>query len=140
MSGEISHKGIIKALSAQRILVEIINESACSACHAKGMCSAADMKEKEKEIEINHFSGKFHVGQTVEVVGKTSQGFKALFYGYLLPFLLIMIVLITLTSLQFSEGISGLLSLSILIPYYLILYFTRNRIRKSFEFEIKPLQ
>ncbi|WP_299578110.1 SoxR reducing system RseC family protein [uncultured Sunxiuqinia sp.] len=138
MSGEISHKGIIKALSAQRILVEIINESACSACHAKGMCSAADMKEKE--IEINHFSGEFHVGQTVEVVGKTSQGFKALFYGYLLPFLLIMIVLITLTSLQFSEGISGLLSLSILIPYYLILYFTRNRIRKSFEFEIKPLQ
>ena len=35
MSGEISHKGIIKALSAQRILVEIINESACSACHAR---------------------------------------------------------------------------------------------------------
>ncbi|MGQ7870311.1 SoxR reducing system RseC family protein [Sunxiuqinia sp. sy24] len=137
MSGEISHKGIIKALSAQRILVEIINESACSACHAKGMCSAADMKEKE--IEINHFSGEYHVGQAVEIVGKTSQGFKALFYGYLFPFLLIMIVLITLTSLQFSEGLSGLLSLSILIPYYFILYITRNRIRKSFEFEIKPL-
>lgn len=94
---------------------------------------------KEKEIEINHFSGDFQLGQTVEIVGKTSQGFKALFYGYLLPFLLVMFTLILFTSLQFSEGVSGLVSLSILIPYYLILYLTRNKIRKSFEFEIKPL-
>ncbi|MHA7109449.1 SoxR reducing system RseC family protein [Sunxiuqinia elliptica] len=137
MSGEISHKGIIKELSDQKIIVGIINESACSSCHAKGACSMADMKDKE--IEINHFSGDFRVGQPVEVIGKTSQGFKALFYGYVLPFLLIMIILITLTSLQFSEAISGLISLAVLIPYYFILYLTRNRIRKSFEFEIKPL-
>lgn len=137
MSGEISHKGIIKSLTDQQIVVSIVNESACSSCHAKGVCSAADMKDKE--IEIRHFSGDYRVGQSVQIVGKTSQGFKALFYGYVFPFLLIMLVLITLTSLQFSEGISGLVSLSILIPYYLILYLTRNKIRKSFEFEIKPL-
>ena len=137
MSGEISHKGIIKELSDKSIIVGIINESACSSCHAKGVCSVSDMKDKE--IEINHFSGDFHIGQSVEVVGNTSQGFKALFYGYVFPFILIMIVLIIMTSLQFSEGTSGLLSLSILFPYYFILYLTRNKIRKSFEFEIKPL-
>ncbi len=137
MSGEISHKGIIKSLTDQQIVVSIVNESACSSCHAKGVCSAADMQDKE--VDIRNFSGDFRVGQSVQVIGKTSQGFKALFYGYVLPFLLIMLVLITLTSLQFSEGISGLISLSILIPYYLILYLTRNKIRKSFEFEIKPL-
>jgi sigma-E factor negative regulatory protein RseC len=75
----------------------------------------------------------------VEVVGKTSQGFKALFYGYVFPFMLIMAILIILTSLQFSEGLSGLISLSVLVPYYFVLYLTRNKIRKSFEFEIKPL-
>ena len=138
MSGEISHKGIIKELSEKSIIVGIINESACSSCHAKGVCSAADMKDKE--IEISKFQGSFHVGQSVEVFGKTSQGFKALFYGYVLPFLLVLIVLITLTSLQFSEGLSGIISLAILIPYYFILYLTRDKIRKSFEFEIKPLQ
>lgn len=137
MSGEISHKGIIKSLTDQQIVVSIVNESACSSCHAKGACSAADMQDKE--VEIRNFSGEYRVGQSVQVVGKTSQGFKALFYGYVFPFLLIMLVLITLTSLQFSEGISGLISLSILVPYYLILYLTRNKIRKSFEFEIKPL-
>lgn len=137
MSGEISHKGIIKSLTDQQIVVSIVNESACSSCHAKGACSAADMQDKE--IEIRNFSGDYRVGQTVQVVGRTSQGFKALFYGYVFPFLIIMLVLITLTSLQFSEGISGLISLSVLFPYYLILYLTRNKIRKSFEFEIKPL-
>ncbi|KOH44651.1 hypothetical protein NC99_25280 [Sunxiuqinia dokdonensis] len=137
MSGEISHKGIIKSLTDHQIVVSIVNESACSSCHAKGACTAADMQDKE--VDIRSFSGDFRVGQAVQVIGKTSQGFKALFYGYVLPFLLIMLVLITLTSLQFSEGISGLISLSILVPYYLILYLTRNKIRKSFEFEIKPL-
>ncbi len=137
MSGEISHKGIIKSITDQKIVVCIISESACASCHAKGVCSAADMQDKE--VEIRNFSGEYRVGQSVQVVGKTAQGFKALFYGYVFPFLLIMLVLITLTRLQFSEGVSGLISLSILVPYYLILYLTRNKIRKSFEFEIKPL-
>ena len=137
MTGEISHKGIIKKLSDKSIIVGIITESACSSCHAKGVCSVADMKDKE--IEINHFSDTFHLGQPVEVVGKTSQGFKALFYGYVFPFILIMTVLIILTSLRFSEGLSGLVSLSVLIPYYFVLYLTRNKIRESFEFKIKPL-
>lgn len=137
MTGEISHKGVVKKLSDKSIIVGIITESACSACHAKGVCSAADMKDKE--IEINHFTDTFRIGQMVEVVGKTSQGFKALFYGYVFPFILVMVVLITLTSLQFSEGLSGIVSLSVLLPYYFVLYLTRNKIRKSFEFEIKPL-
>ena len=137
MTGEISHKGIIKKLSDKSIIVSIINESACSSCHANGACSVADMKDKE--IEINHFNGVFRLGQSVEVIGKTSQGLKALFYGYVFPFILIMIVLITLTILHVNEGISGLISLSILIPYYFILYLTRNKIKKSFEFEIKPI-
>ncbi|WP_321289905.1 SoxR reducing system RseC family protein [uncultured Sunxiuqinia sp.] len=137
MSGEISHKGIIKKLTEKSIVVGIVNESACSGCHAKGACSMSDMKDKE--IEINHFNGDYSLGQSVEVVGKTSQGFKALFYGYVFPFILVLFALILLTSLQFSEGISGLVSLFTLIPYYTILYLTRNKIRKSFEFEIKPL-
>ncbi|HKJ42931.1 MAG TPA: SoxR reducing system RseC family protein [Sunxiuqinia sp.] len=136
MTGEISHKGIIKKLSEKSIIVSIINESACSSCHANGTCSAADMKDKE--VEISHFEGDYCIGQAVEVVGKSSQGFKALFYGYVFPFLLVMLVLITMTVMKIDEGISGLSSLGILIPYYLFLYLSRNKIKKNFEFEIKP--
>lgn len=136
MAGEISHKGIITKLSEKSIIVSIINESACSSCHANGACSVADMKDKE--IEISQFNGDYHIGQSVEVVGQTSQGFKALFYGYVFPFILIMVVLVSLTVIHVNEGISGLISLSILVPYYFVLYLSRNKIKKNFEFEIKP--
>jgi sigma-E factor negative regulatory protein RseC len=138
MSGEISHKGIIKEFSKKGIIVGIIAESACATCHAKGACSASDMTEKE--IEIDHDEGEFQVGQHVVVTGKTSQGFKALFLAYLLPFILVMAVLIVSSNFTGNEGLSGLLSLGILIPYYLILYLFRNRLKRSFDFEIEPLQ
>ncbi|MFV0378832.1 MAG: SoxR reducing system RseC family protein [Mangrovibacterium sp.] len=138
MAGEITHKGIIRKLSGDKIVVSIINESACASCHAQGACTASDMKDKE--VEITRFGGDYKVGQAVTIVGKTSQGFKALFLGYLLPFFLILSTLIISSSLQVSETKGGLLSLAILVPYYGILYALRNRIKKSFEFEIKPLQ
>ncbi len=137
MSGEVSHRGVIKEFSKKGIIVGIIAESACAACHAKGACSVSDMTEKE--IEIERDKGEFHIGQQVLITGKTSQGFKALFLAYLLPFILVMTVLIVSTKLFISEGLSGLLSLSILIPYYLILYLFRNRLKQSFDFEIGPI-
>ena len=138
MSGEISHKGIIKEFSKKGIIVGIIAESACAACHAIGACSVSDMTEKE--IEIDHDQGEFQIGQQVWVTGKSSQGFKALFLAYLLPFILVMAVLIISTKLSVNEGLGGLLSLGILIPYYLILYLFRNRLKHSFDFEIGPIQ
>ncbi|WP_372772836.1 SoxR reducing system RseC family protein [Mangrovibacterium sp.] len=138
MSGEISHTGIVKKLSENKIIVGIVNESACASCHAKGSCTAADMKDKE--VEINQFNGEYHLGQRVTVIGKTSQGFKALFLGYLLPFIILLTILIITTSLRIPEGTGGLLALASLIPYYFVLYLVRNRIKRSFEFEIKPLE
>ncbi len=138
MSEQISHTGIIKKLSDKTIIVNIINESACASCHAKGACSAADMKDKE--VEIHSFEGDYTVGQHVTIVGKTVQGFKALFLGYLLPFIIVLSILIISTALNASESTSGLLALGSLIPYYFVLYLFRNRLKKTFEFEIKPLE
>lgn len=137
MSGEIIHTGIVKKLSGKGLVVSIINESACASCHAKGACTAADMKDKE--VEIHHFDGEYSVGQHVTIIGKTEQGFKALFWGYILPFLLLLTILIISTSIGLSEAISGLSAIAVLVPYYLLLYLFRNKMKKSFEFEIKPL-
>lgn len=137
MSGVVTHKGIVKEFSQKGIIVGIVAESACAACHAKGFCSVADMTEKE--IEIEHNSGNFQIGQHVLISGKSSQGFKAVFIGYLLPFILVMVVLIISTNLTGNEGLSGLLSIGILIPYYLTVYVFRNSLKRSFDFQIEPL-
>lgn len=137
MDEKVLHAGIIQDVSDNKITVLIINASACSSCHAKGACLASDMKEKE--IEIYHFSGKYHPGQHVNIVGRTSQGFKAAFYGYILPFIVVFTTLILSVSITNNEGLSGLLSLAILVPYYAALYIFRNKIKSSFEFEIAAI-
>jgi sigma-E factor negative regulatory protein RseC len=137
MEEKVLHAGVIREVSENKLTVVIINASACSSCHAKGACLASDMKEKE--IDIYHFSGDYRPGQTVNIVGRTSQGYKAMFYGYVLPFFVVIAALILLLTYTQSDGISGILSLAVLIPYYAVLYFFRNKIKRSFEFEISAI-
>jgi sigma-E factor negative regulatory protein RseC len=137
-ANEISHKGIVKDFSENGVIVSILSESACSACHAKGMCSVSDTAEKE--VEVAHYQGEYHIGQQVIVYTSTSQGFRALFLAYILPFILMMTVLITSLNLTGSEGWSGLLSVAMLIPYYLFLYLFRNKLKRSFDFKIGSIQ
>jgi len=137
MEEKVLHTGIIQAVSEDKLTVTIVSASACSSCHAKGACLASDMKEKE--IDIYRFDGKYQQGQHVNIVGQTSQGYKAAFYGYVLPFLLVFATLLITISITHSDGLSGLLSLAILIPYYAVLYFFRNNLKRSFEFEISAI-
>jgi len=134
MKEKVLHEGVVQEVTADKITVLIVNASACSACHAKGACLASDLKEKE--IDISNFKGHFQPGQHVNIVGETSQSYRAAFFGYLLPFLFVFFTLILTFSIFNNEGTAGLLSLAILIPYYIILYFFRDRIKKSFDFQI----
>lgn len=137
MKEKVLHAGIIQAVSEDKLTVIIVSASACSSCHAKGACLASDMKEKE--IDIYRFVGEYHQGQQVNIVGQTSQGYKAAFYGYVLPFILVFATLLITISITHSDGLSGLFSLAILIPYYTALYFLRNKLKHSFEFEISAI-
>jgi sigma-E factor negative regulatory protein RseC len=60
-----------------------------------------------------------------------------LLYGYLLPFIIVLITLIVSSSLTNNEITAGLLALLVLIPYYITLYFYRNYLKKVFKFEVE---
>ena len=137
MADEISHEGIVKKILGNKIIVTIVSQSACSMCAAKGMCSASDLQDKD--IEIDNYSETFHTGQKVLVIGTISQSMKALFYGYILPFILVIAVLIISMQITGEEGLSGILSIGILAPYYLMLYLFRKNLKQSFNFKIKSL-
>ncbi len=137
MSGEITHDGIIKKITADKIVVGFVNASACADCHAKGACMASDMQDKE--VEIAKKNDNFKVGQNVVIIGSVKQGFKALIYGYLLPLIILLLVLATLISLNVSENISAIVAVGTLAPYYMLLYALRNTIKRKFEFEIKSI-
>lgn len=131
----ITHPGIVESVSDGRIRVRIMAQSACSSCHAKGMCSIAEMEEKLIDIPESNGSG-CRKGDTVVISMRKSLGPKAVLLGYVVPFLLVLIVLVVLVSLTGREGLAALVSLGILVPYYLVLYRFKDRLSREFTFHI----
>ena len=76
-------------------------------------------------------------GQEVTVIFQESLGFRALIYGYIIPFLLVLSILITTFNVTGNEVIAGLSALGALIPYYLVLYFFRGFLKNVFKFELE---
>ena len=136
-NNRIQHKGIIKSIEKKMLKVSIISQSACADCHAKGVCNVSDMEEKI--IDIKEYEGSYKLGENVNLFYEEKQGFKALFLGYVLPFLLILATLILTSVLTKNELIIGLASISILVPYYVLLFLSKKKIEKKFIFKVEKL-
>ena len=132
---DICHNGFISRINSNTLYVIIVSQSACSECHAKGFCSVAD--QKDKEIEITGFKKNYQVGQEVTVVMRESDGLKAILIGYFLPFLVLIISLFITIGLTGNEITGALVSIGMVVLYYGILYISRNKLQKSFRFELK---
>jgi sigma-E factor negative regulatory protein RseC len=130
----INHEGIVLSNDGINVIVSISSTSACSGCQAEGSCNLSG--EVEKKIEVH---GNYDVksGERVTIIMKQSMGYLALFLGYLFPGIMVVAVLITLISIKVTELFSGLISIAILIPYYTLLFFIRERINKKFTFTLK---
>jgi len=128
----ISHEGRVVKTKDDKIRVKIVSLSACASCHAKGSCTAADMSEKY----IDAISGEdFREGDAVNVVIEEKLGWVALFYGILLPFLIVVSTLFILIGSGKSEPFSAVISLLTLVPYYFILHLFRGKFEKKFTFK-----
>jgi sigma-E factor negative regulatory protein RseC len=132
----IEHEGIIEKINGVQITVRIVQQSACSACHAKGACMAADAKEKR--VDIADSTGRFTENERVIIEGRNSTGYKAVFWAFVLPLVILMAMLVFTTSVwEFSETAAALSSMIALAPYYLLLYLLRHKMANTFRFSIK---
>ncbi len=132
----IYHSGIVKEITPQTIFVSIISASACSSCHSKGLCNLSEIQEKVVEVS-NKENYNLKKGDMVQLEMQSNLGTKAVILGYVLPFVLLITCLITLTTLDIEEGLAAIISLLTLIPYYLILYLYRKKLKKQFMFTLK---
>lgn len=132
----IEHKGVIASISDNKLSVKILQESACSTCHAKGSCMAAD--SKEKLVDVVDFTGKYQVNDVVTIQGKESMGYKAVLWAFVIPLVILVLMLILTSSIwKFEEIEAATASIIALAPYYVVLYLLRNRMANSFKFTIK---
>ena len=132
----VTHSGIVKKIDDGRVLVSIIARSACASCHIKGACTLSEVEEKIIEVDLVE-DQNFSIGQEVMVEMKQALGTWAVLFGYFFPFLLVISSLIIFTVLGLDQGLSGVLSILILAPYYLIMYLSRSFLRKRFTYRLK---
>ena len=136
MSETISHEGVVVKIGDNDLEIKILAKSACAACHAKSACTMSDMAEKILTIPKPE-GQEFQLLQKVNVKMTVGQGNKAAVLAYLVPFIVLVAVLFTMLGLGLDEGLSALISIAALVPYYIVLYLRRDHLKKRFEYTIE---
>ncbi len=136
MKQTIEHRGVVERIDDGRVMVRIVQTSACASCKVASQCHASE--SKVKTVEVYQTSGRnFQVGDEVTVVASVRTGFNAVVLAFVVPFF-IMVGAVFLCSRFFAdEPTSALIGIGSLVPYYFGLYLSRDRIRKSFAFKIQ---
>lgn len=137
MSTKISHSGIVESIEDGCVKVRIVQTSACAACKVAGYCNAAESKEKIVDVFGDATAKELAVGQQVSVTTSGQVAAKALLWGFGLPFVLMVAVLVLVLWLTGSEGKAALSGLAALVPYYILLWLLRNRMRQQLAFSIE---
>lgn len=126
----IDRNGIVEEVGEKSIRVRLTQTSCCG-CSSKSICSTG---KEDFIVDVAGIYKDVLVGEEVTVRMANSIGFKAIFLGYAVPFILVISMLFVTTLNGLSELIAGVSSIAILIPYYIVLSFFRNRLKQSLTF------
>ena len=133
---EIVHSGRILEITPDFTTVEIIVDSACAACHAKSLCGMSEEQEKVICLPTDPYA-TYSVGDTVQVCTKMSMGLKAVWISYVIPLMVLLSLILSLSSVLDSEALTGLAAIGGVGVYYFIIWLLRGRLQNEFVFYLK---
>ena len=136
MADIIKHRGIVEKVEGSHVVVRIVQTSACAACSAKGLCNASE--SKEKQVDVYEVNASYRIGEEVVLCGTTSMGMRAVFLAFGIPMLLLLVALFV--TMQVTDGdalVSSLVALFAVVPYYLVIYFMKDKLNRTFSFTIE---
>ena len=129
----ISHTGTVSAITRNAIRVRLAENIHCEGCRAKAVCGVGETPKKE--ILVAHTGEAYQLHESVQVLLKKDLGLKAVFWAYLLPFVLVLLTLLV-GSRFLEEWLAGTLALLALAPYYGALYLFRAFFSRAFRFTL----
>lgn len=139
MADVIRHDGVVDSIEGDCIHVRIVQASACAACGAKSLCSAAESKEKIVDV-YGADAEAYQVGQRVMVEGAATMGMKAVRLAFLFPLvLLVAAVAMVMWLADGNEALAALAALLVLTIYFLLLFANKKKLAREFTFTIKPI-
>lgn len=140
MKNEIKHKAKVLEMTPDFTTVEIVVSSACSECHAKGLCGISEEEQKVISLPTDPYA-TYNVGDEVELCTKRTMGMKAVWISYVIPLMVLMILILSLSKVfaayEQSEVIAGLGALAGVAVYYFVIWLLRGRLNNEFVFYIK---
>ena len=136
MHTQISHSGIVESVAEGCVKVRILQTSACAACKVASHCNASDKKVKIIEVFCDD-AASYQIGQEVRVTASRQVAANALLLSFGIPFLLLMLILIVTLKLSGNEGIAAIAAIASLVPYYLVLWLFKDRIRQRLAFALE---
>lgn len=136
MKNAVRHEGVVETIEDRHVRVRFVQYSACGSCQIAGHCPASEAKEKVVDVYEADTTG-LRIGDQVTVTTQMSMVTKALLLGFGLPLLLMLAALAVTKTAGGSDGLSALLMLAVLVPYYICIWLMRSRISHSISFQIE---
>ena len=136
MNQRITHSGVVDSVEDGCVHVRIVQTSACAACKVASYCNASESKEKKIDVFCDSVA-EYKIGQQVTVSTSGQVAAKALLWAFGIPFVLLMVVLVLVLLLTGNEGWAALGALVALVPYYIILWLLRDKMREQLAFRIE---
>lgn len=133
---EIVHSGRIVEITPEFTSVEIVSESACSACHAKGLCGVSESRTKVVQLPTRGWDG-YKVGDEVQLVLKSSMGHRAVWLAYVIPLFILLAVMLGLLEAGVRDIVSAGVAVTAIAVYYFVLWLCRKKLQKEYIFNIK---
>lgn len=131
--------GIVSKIENKRITIQLLTSEACGTCKIKSFC----IQENDNvDFDINNISENhsesFKPGDIVKLIINKKYAYKAVFYIYFIPSLLIIFLLIILSK-KINELIAGFSVLLLVLLYYSFLGIFNKKINNNIKVTIKKL-
>ena len=132
---EIAHPGRIVEIDKDFTTVQITVSSACSSCHAKGLCGMSEEEDKVIIVPTDPYTER-KVGDEVTVKTKMTMGLKAVWISYVIPLAVLLILILSLSAVFEKEYLTGLFSIAGVALYYFGIWLFKDRLSTEFVFYI----
>lgn len=131
MTNHITHPGVVSKIDGRKVTVQFVQQSACATCHAKMLCTSGDAKQRT--IEADSYGQEYHVGDVVTVEVASQLAHMAMFYAFILPTLVALIVLFPAIHWM-GEMLACAVTLGALALYYVVMYSLRGKLDRQVVF------
>ncbi len=79
----------------------------------------------------------YNVGDEVQVCTKMAMGLKAVWISYVIPLIILMILILSLSTIVEREAYRALIAIGGVAVYYLFVWLFRDKLSNEFVFYIK---